>query len=137
MVAELEPKGEADRRARIETGDIHMRASFKTSVALSLATLGLSLGLATTSAHAHMFMGGGGGHFGGFGHYFGGVGGFGPMGGFMKPFPGPVGPIGWNHHHHGFGWGYGGYDGDSCIVWRPIYDSYGDYLGRRPVDICE
>jgi hypothetical protein len=115
-----------------------MRATLKTSIALSLAALGLSLGLtgAATSAQAHMFMGGGG-HFGGFGPHFGG--GFGPMGGFKKPFPGPVGPIGWNHHHHGsgFGFGYGGYGGDSCIVWRPIYDSYGDYLGRRAVNVCD
>ena len=44
-------------------------------------------------------------------------------------------------HCGGWGGGYGvgladvgGYD--DCIRWRPIYDRYGDYVGRRPVNVC-
>ena len=64
---------------------------------------------------------------------------------------------GWRHHHHGY-WGpalglgiaglaagaiiasQGGYYGnsgyDDCTRWRPSYDAWGRYLGRRPVNVC-
>jgi hypothetical protein len=61
----------------------------------------------------------------------------------------------WDHHHHhhhffgGFapfayygGYPYydSGYDNDysydDCTEYRPVYDRYGRYLGRRPVNVC-
>jgi hypothetical protein len=103
-----------------------MRASLKKSIALSLAGLTLAVGIAASatpaSAHIHF---GGGGFGGGWNH-----GGFG--GGWNHG--------GWNHFgwHHGFGVGYvGGYDDDSCIRYRPMYDSWGNFVGRNPVNVCD
>jgi hypothetical protein len=83
-----------------------MRALRTTLVATAIA---LALGLAASApASAHMHFG-----HGGFGH-FGGWGG-------------------------GYGLGIvdaGGYDDDSCVRWRSIFDRYGDYVGRRPVNVC-
>lgn len=31
-------------------------------------------------------------------------------------------------------YGYGPYDG--CAAWRPVYDAYGNYVGRRVVNVC-
>jgi hypothetical protein len=95
-----------------------MRASLKKSIALSLAGLTLAVGIAAsaTPASAHIHFGGGG--FGGFG------------GGWNH---------GWNHHGwgHGFGVGYvGGYDDDSCIRYRSTFDSWGNFIGRRAVNVC-
>ena len=53
----------------------------------------------------------------------------------------------WGHWGFGpfAGWGGGydagivdtdGYNDDSCIRWRPIYDKYGEYVGRRQVNVC-
>ena len=25
----------------------------------------------------------------------------------------------------------------NCTAYRPVYDAYGHYLGRRPVDVCQ
>lgn len=54
---------------------------------------------------------------------------------------------GWGHH--GYGWGgpglalglFGaaiatGIAVDSCIEYRPMYDAWGNYLGRRAVNVC-
>ena len=36
-----------------------------------------------------------------------------------------------------YGYDYSGYDdGDGCYAYRPIYDSWGNYIGRRLVNIC-
>jgi len=35
----------------------------------------------------------------------------------------------------GFGF-VGGYDDDTCIRYRPMYDAYGDYIGTREVNVC-
>jgi hypothetical protein len=62
----------------------------------------------------------------------------------------------WSHHHRGYwgpavGLGIVGlaagaiiasqgpyYDGgDDCTRWRPVYDAWGRYLGRRPVNVCD
>jgi hypothetical protein len=53
-----------------------------------------------------------------------------------------------NHHHHwghgfGFGWGgvgfadVGGFDDESCVQWRPMHNRFGEYIGRRPVNVCD
>jgi hypothetical protein len=60
----------------------------------------------------------------------------------------------WHHHHHHHFFGgfvpfayYGGYpyydsgydndySYDDCTEYRPVYDRYGHYLGRRPVNVC-
>ncbi len=43
-------------------------------------------------------------------------------------------------HWGGFGFGvadYGGYyDNDSCLRWRPVFDRYGNFVGRHAVNIC-
>jgi len=56
----------------------------------------------------------------------------------------------WPHHHHGF-WGpavgigilglaagaaYAASE-DNCVEYRPIYDRWGHFLGRQPVNVCE
>ena len=80
----------------------------RTALVASALALGLAL-TASAPASAHIHFGGGGfGHFGHFGHW------------------------------GGFGLGVvdvGGYD-DDCVRWRPMYDAYGNFIGRRPVNVC-
>jgi len=33
----------------------------------------------------------------------------------------------------GYGYGYG----DNCWQVRPVYDGYGNFLGNRPVNVCQ
>jgi hypothetical protein len=41
------------------------------------------------------------------------------------------------YYPNGYGYADNDYSGDvNCIVYRPIYDQYGHYLGRRRVIIC-
>ena len=64
----------------------------------------------------------------------------------------------WGYHHHGY-WGpalglgiaglaagaiiasqqpyYAAPGYDDCTRWRPSYDRWGRYIGRRPVNICD
>jgi hypothetical protein len=90
-------------------------------------------------------------------------GGFGNMNGLNSPAVSNFRPNGnpgnfaggdWHrhHHHHFFGGfvpfayygGYPYYDNsydndysyDDCTEYRPVYDRYGHYLGRRPVNVC-
>ena len=52
----------------------------------------------------------------------------------------------WPHGqwHHGFGWGpafaFGVFGGaiatDSCLRYRPVYDAYGNYVGRHLINVC-
>ncbi len=95
-----------------------MRASLKSSVALSLAALTMAFAVSATPASAHP----------------------------LQKFGGPHFP----HFHHGWGWGPGvglglalaggavaaEYAYGSCIVYRPIYDGFGNYIGRRAVNVC-
>lgn len=87
-----------------------MRISLKTTIAASLTALTLALAVTASPAEA-------------------------------KPWPKP-----W--HHHGFGpaglvLGLAGLAvaadvaAQSCTEYRPIYDSYGNYLGREPVNVCQ
>ena len=94
-----------------------MRASLKTTLALSFAALTMALAVSATPAAA------------------------GPIKKIFPPHP---------HHFHG-GWGPGfglglglvgaavaaDYAYDSCIVYRPIYDSWGHFIGRRAVNVCD
>lgn len=56
------------------------------------------------------------------------------------------------HWHHGphWGWGWGGagiglglglgalaIEEGSCIRFRPVYDDFGNFMGRRAVNVCE
>lgn len=92
-----------------------MRASLKTSIVLSLAALTLGIGLAASATPASAKM--------------------------IWPHP---------FHHHGFGPGFGvglglgllgaaasEYDGNSCVAFRPAYDRWGNYLGRRAINVCD
>jgi len=109
-----------------------MHKSLASSIKLSLvaATLALGLAAAATPASAHMLHPGpGGGHPGGFGPHGGGHWGHG----------------GWGHGGWGPGFGFGvgigvvdtGYAYDDCVRYRPIYDVYGNYVGRRAINICD
>ena len=57
------------------------------------------------------------------------------------PFPHPHGPD-WGVAGIGFGIGLGlgvmeaGIEEESCIRYRPVYDDYGNYRGRRAVNVC-
>jgi hypothetical protein len=137
-----------------------MASVFRNSLVAGLAALTIGLGVAasTTSASAQQaWPHGGGGYHGGGGWHGGGGGwhGGGGGGGWHG------GGRGW--HGGGGGWGpavglgvLGGlaagaivasqspyyaepqyYGGDDCTQYRPIYDGYGRYLGRRLVDVCQ
>ena len=110
-----------------------MRATLKTSIALSLAALTVCAGLtATTSPAAAWPI-------------------IQPKIPF-KPIPLPkFGPGPMPHHfHHGFGpWAAAGLFGvglaaaaaasaqDPCVEYRPVYDGLGNYLGRTAVNVCQ
>jgi hypothetical protein len=103
-----------------------MFASLKTSIAASLAALTFGIALSASPADAGGFrMGGVGGSF------HGGLAGLGPH------------HVGWGWRHHGWvpGLGLGlaaaGAAASSCIVYQPVYDDYGNYLGRYPVNVCQ
>jgi hypothetical protein len=142
------------RRLKLE---MQMSASLKRTVVGSLAALAIGVSAigVTTPAFAQMYQrpyvaphgggGGGGGHWhgggGGGGHWHGGGGG---------------------GHWHGGGWGPAAvglgvlglaagaaiaaqpgpdYDGpdpndDGCQAYRPVYDAYGNFMGRRLVNVC-
>ena len=54
----------------------------------------------------------------------------------------------WHGHGHGFWGGPGlvlglagaaiaaGVAADACVRYEPVYDAYGNYIGRRPVNMC-
>ena len=58
------------------------------------------------------------------------TGGDGYGGGYDGGYGGGYGGYG---HNHG---GYGGYGG-CYIVRQPMYDDWGNYLGRRRVQVCD
>jgi hypothetical protein len=119
-----------------------MRASLKKAVVGSLAALAMGISTIATVAPAsaggnnfqpNQVQGGQHWHGNGGGHWHGNGGG----------------------HWHGGGWGPAavglgvlglaagaaiasqGYEGeDECTAYRPVYDGYGNYLGRRLVNIC-
>lgn len=109
-----------------------MRATLKKSIALSLAALTISAGLAASTGPAAAWV---------------------PIQNLkfpifpIKPIPFP-GPFP-HHFHPGFGpWVAAGVIGaaaaaaaasaeDPCIQFRRVYDAWGNYLGRRAVNVCE
>jgi hypothetical protein len=104
-----------------------MLASLKTSIAASVAALTVGLALSASPADAHgIRMGGFGGFHGGFSGFHGGFRGV----GFHRG--------GWGWHRYGWGPAVGvGFVGTSCIVYQPIYDDAGNYLGSNPVNVCQ
>ena len=89
-----------------------MRASVKKSIALSVGAVTLSFGIftAATPAAAHPWP-----HHGFHGGFFGGAFGLGLLGGMVASQ----------------------YGDDSCVQYRPTYDRWGNYIGRREVDACD
>jgi hypothetical protein len=88
-----------------------MRISVKKTVAASLAALTLGLAVVSTPASAHTW-------HGGWGHH-----------GFWGPglvFGLAAGAIATS----AYGYNY------DCVRYRPVYDAYGNYVGREPVNIC-
>ena len=108
----------------------------------SIASLTIGIAALSMSAPASAAFRHGGGGFGGFHHGFGG--------GFHHGFGGRgfglglgLGALG--AYDYGYGadypyygdYGYG-YDPNSgCTSYRPVYDRYGNYLGRSLVDTCQ
>jgi hypothetical protein len=117
-----------------------MSASIKRMVVGSLAALAIAVGTVGASAAPLP-------NKGAVGHNF-------------HPGAGGMGHGGGNHWHGGGGGGWGpaavglgilglaagaaaasqgepepGY-GDGCTAYRPVYDAYGNYMGRRPVNVC-
>jgi hypothetical protein len=125
-----------------------MSTSLKKTVVGSLTALaiGISAVAITTPASAAPRFGG----HGGFGH--GGFRGGGFHGGWRGGGWGPGiglgvlglaagaaiaanGPYGYGYDGYYGGYGYGdGYGG--CGAYRPVYDAYGNYMGRRVVNVC-
>jgi hypothetical protein len=105
-----------------------MFASLKKTIAVSLAALTVGVALAGAAAPAS-----------------------------AQPLHHPVahgGMHGGWHGGHGFGWGPVAALGvaglvagaivaseqpayNDCTGYRPVYDGYGNYLGQRPVNICQ
>jgi hypothetical protein len=104
-----------------------MLGSLKTSIAASVAALTVGLALSASPADAHgIRMGGLGGFHGGFSGFHGGF----HRVGFHRG--------GWGWHRYGWGPAVGvGFVGTSCIVYQPIYDDAGNYLGSNPVNVCQ
>ena len=103
----------------------------KTIVAsLAALTLGLGVVATTTPADAYYRHGGYGGHYWHGGGWGPGIG-LGIVGGLAAGALVGCGVYGCG----GYGPGYG-YYGDGCVRYRPMYDQWGNYLGRRPVNVC-
>jgi hypothetical protein len=84
----------------------------------------------------------GGGHWGGGGHWHGGYwggGGYGWGPGVGLDIAGGLAAgaiIGsaYPYYYNGYGYGYG--YGEGCLAYQPIYDQFGNYIGRRAVNAC-
>ncbi|HEY1944197.1 MAG TPA: hypothetical protein VGH40_18950 [Roseiarcus sp.] len=111
----------------------------KSAIAVTALTLGLGAVATTTPAEA-----GGWGWHGGGGWGWGPAVGLGVLGGVAA---GAVIASQSPYYYGGYGPGpyYGGpyaapgpYAAapDGCAAYRPVYDGYGRYIGRRLVDIC-
>ncbi len=118
-------------------------------VIAGISALTLGAAAVATPAEAAHFHGGGGFHGGGFhggGGWHGGGwhGGYGGWGGGYGWGLGALGVglaagalasgayYGYGYPGYGYGYGYG----DGCVSYQPTYDSYGNYIGRRPVNAC-
>jgi hypothetical protein len=86
-----------------------MRVTLSKTIALSLAALTLSVGLSAAPAEAHPWPHHG---FHGFG-LLGAVIGLGLIGGAIAAHE------------------------QDCARYRPVYDAWGNYIGKRAVNICE
>ena len=63
------------------------------------------------------------------GRYGGGYGwGWGPFA------AGAIVGAGWPYYYDDYGYDYG-YD-NGCIQYRPLYNRFGQYIGRRAVNVC-
>jgi hypothetical protein len=88
-----------------------MRATFAKTVAVSLAALTLIMGLSAGPAAAKPWP-----------KPFGGFGGIGLVGAIGL---GLVGAVVAHEREH------------ECVRYRPVFDDYGNFIGRRPVNICD
>lgn len=127
-----------------------MRSMLRNIVIGSIASLAVGLTAIALSApaSASMRIGGGGGFHGGGFHQFGGGGfhggfagrhdrfrdrgfafglGLGALGAYDYGYPYDTGDYAYNDY---------GYGAPGCMAFRPTYDRYGHYLGRRAVDVC-
>ncbi|WP_158813867.1 hypothetical protein [Methylocapsa sp. S129] len=113
-----------------------MRTSLKRTVVGSLTALAIgvsAIGVTTpASAQVHHFSHGGGAHGGawrgGGGHWHGG--GWGPAAVGLGVL-GLAGAAIATQGAYGYDNGYG-----DCQAYRPVYDAYGNYMGRRLVNVC-
>jgi hypothetical protein len=121
-----------------------MVSTLRHAAIASIASLALGLAVLTPGAPGLAatwhggggggFHGGGGGFHGGGGNWHGGGrggGGYGGYGGYGLGLGLGLGALGYGAY---YGDGYG-YD-SGCLTYRPVYDRYGRYLGRQPVNVC-
>jgi hypothetical protein len=116
-----------------------MCAVLRKKAIASLAALtlgGVSLTAATPASAAHYWHGGGW-----HGGWHGGPVGLGLGLGLGALATGAIiasGPYGYGYPgYYGYGYpGYYSYGYGACTSYQPTYDAWGNYIGRRPVNIC-
>jgi hypothetical protein len=116
-----------------------MSSVIRKTIVASLAALTLGLGVAATTSpaeagqwHQHGYGGGYGGH----GYYHRGWGGgWGPAVGLGILGGLAAGAIVGSDYYGGPYYG-GAYYGDSCVRYTAVYDQWGRYMGRSPVNVC-
>jgi len=122
-----------------------MRNTISKAIVAGVAALSLGAALvaSTEPAAAQWRHGGGGWHGGGWGGGWHGGGvwhpGYWRGGSWYGGWWGPAvaaglaaGAIATYPYWGGYGYGYGG-----CWQVRPVYDGYGNFLGNRPVNVCQ
>jgi hypothetical protein len=125
---------------RLKAGDEFMSASMKRTVVGSLAALAIvAASVGASAAPWPPGKGGGGGgapHMHNGGNWHGGGGGGGHWhGGGWAPAAVGLGILGLAAGAAAASQEEPGY-GDGCMAYRPVYDGYGNYMGRRPVNVC-
>ena len=66
---------------------------------------------------------------------YGGYGGYGDWGGYYSDYDGLWGGAVFGLAGLAAALAVGG-DGDSCLIYSPVYDNLGQYIGVEPVNIC-
>jgi len=105
-----------------------MRASLKKTITGAMAAVVLALGVTASATPASAWGCRGGGCWG----PAVGLGIAGLAAGAIIASQRPYGYPGY-YGYRGY-YGYAGYD--DCTRWRPTYDAWGRYVGRRPVNVC-
>jgi hypothetical protein len=121
----------------LENRRYKMLSMFRKTMIGSIASLAIgfaAVGVSAPASAATWHGGGGGGGFHGGGGWHGGGGGWhhrgGGFGGYGLGLG--LGGLGYGADYYGDDYGYD----SGCLTYRPVYDRYGRYLGRQPVNVC-